>query len=160
MATPTPRLEPITVKPAAPPPIPPRASPGDVDAWARNAAANAPTKRGVLTWCIASLAAMLPWPLLAILATHGYFDRANEAILLFGGITGIPLAILSVVGLSETTMLAVILVVWIAAAIVPALWLWRGRASGQTALIVLALQSAFSLAQAGMGALMIYGKAC
>ncbi len=102
---------------------------------------------------------MLPWPLLAILATHSYFDNRNEAILLFGGITGIPLAILTLVGLSETAMLSLIVLAWIAAAIVPDIWLARRLASRRAIFTLLGVQAAFSLAQAAMGALMIFGKA-
>ena len=52
-----------------------------------------------MSLCLACFVVMLPWPLLAILATHSNFDNGDEASLLFGGITGIPLAILTLVGL-------------------------------------------------------------
>lgn len=101
---------------------------------------------------------MLPWPLLATLATYSYFDNWNEVVLLFGGITGIPLAILSLFGLSEAAVLILILLAWLLAAVVPVVWLARRLTSRRGVLRLYAAQSAFSFAQAALGAMMIFGK--
>ena len=154
-----PLIQDVSMIRAEHPPTEPRGPTGVAEDGGGNAAPHAPTVRGVLGLCLASFAVMLPWPLLAILATHSYFDNRNEAILLFGGITGIPLAILTLVGLSETAMLSLIVLAWIAAAIVPDIWLARRLASRRAIFTLLGVQAAFSLAQAAMGALMIFGKA-
>ena len=109
--------------------------------------------------CLASFGVMVPWPLLGILLTHAYFDNRNEASLLFGGMTGIPLAILALVGLSETAFISLILLVWVATAVVPDIWLARRLSSRRAVFKLLGAQTAFSFAQAAMGAMMIFGKA-
>jgi len=101
---------------------------------------------------------MLPWPLLAILITHSHFDERGEAILLFGGVTGIPLAVLALVGMPEEMFLPLLVLVWIAAAIVPDLLLARRLSSWHAVFNMLGLQAAFSLAQAVIGAMAIVGK--
>lgn len=67
--------------------------------------------------------------------------------------------ILSLVGLSETAFLSLIVLAWIAAAIVPDIWLARRLFSRRAIFTLLGVQAAFSLAQAAMGAMMIFGKA-
>lgn len=112
-----------------------------------------------LALCIGSIAVMLPWPLLGILLLQSSFDRASEAFLFFGGITLFPLMILALFGsTSEEVLVVLLMLVWLAAAVVPGLWL-RGRLSSRTAIgDLLGVQSAFSLAQAVMGAMLIIGK--
>lgn len=123
----------------------------------------APLKVGTplrtLTLYIGSLAVMVPWPLLGILLTRSSFDEASEAFMLFGGITLFPLMILALFGsVSEGVLIALIMLVWLAAATVPVLWLRRRLRSWMAVGIVLSIQSAFSLAQALMGVLLIVGK--
>lgn len=43
-----------------------------------------------------SFAVMIPWPLLGIVLCYSMFDQPDEAVLLFGGITGIPACIAEV----------------------------------------------------------------
>ena len=112
-----------------------------------------------MSLCLASFVVMVPWPLLAILATHSYFDNWDEASLLFGGITGIPLAILTLVGLPPAVFPWRVVLVWVAAAVVPGIWLARRLSSRRAVFILLGVQAAFSFAQAAMGVLMIFGKA-
>jgi hypothetical protein len=102
---------------------------------------------------------MVPWPLFAILMTRSHFNNWNEASLLFGGITGIPIALLALVGLSETALIALVMFVWVAAAVVPNIWLARRLSSRRGVFKLLGVHTAFSFAQAAMGALMIFGKA-
>ncbi len=143
--------------------VPPEAEPRDpfgvYQQHVPKVAPIAPTPRGVLALCLASFGVMLPWPLLGILLTHSYFDKQNEASLLFGGMTGIPLAILALVGLSETAFISLILLVWVAAAVVPDIWLVRRLSSRRAVFKLLGAQAAFSFAQAAVGAMMIFGKA-
>jgi hypothetical protein len=102
---------------------------------------------------------MVPWPLLASLATHSYFDNGDEASLLFGGITGIPIAILTLVGLPPAVFPWLLVLVWVAAVVVPDIWLARRLSSRRAVFMLLGVQAAFSFAQATMGVLMIFGKA-
>ena len=114
--------------------------------------------RGVVALCLGSLAVMAPWPLLATLLTRSSFDDSGEAILLFGGITAIPVVILTALGLPEAMFELLVIGVWCAAAVVPDVWLARRLTSWQTICWLLGVQTAFSFAQAVMGALMIFGK--
>lgn len=106
-----------------------------------------------------SLAVMMPWPLLGILVMRSSFDQASEAFFFFGGITLFPLMILALFGsVAEVVLIVLIMLVWVAAAAVPDVWL-RGRLRSWMAIyVLLGAQSAFSLAQAVMGALLILGK--
>lgn len=88
-----------------------------------------------------------------------YFDNWNDLALLLRGLTGIPLVVLALVGLPEPIFLSLLILAWVAAAIVPHLWLARRLSSRSAVLILLAAQAAFSLAQAAIGAMMIFGKA-
>jgi hypothetical protein len=101
---------------------------------------------------------MLPWPLLAILA-HSYRDNGDEASLLFGGITRITIAILTLVGLPPAWLPPLLVLLWVAAAVVPDIWLASWLFSRRAIFTSLGVQAAFSLAQAAMGAMMIFGKA-
>lgn len=102
---------------------------------------------------------MAPWPLLGILALQSELDRASESFLFFGGITLFPLMILALFGsVSEEVLITLIMLVWLALAVLPDLWLRRRLSSWTTVGILLGIQSAFSLAQAVMGALLVVGK--
>lgn len=114
--------------------------------------------RRTVALCVASFAVMAPWPLLGILALHAQFDHADEASLLFGGITAIPIAILTLIGLPTASLPPILVSLWIAAAVVPDIWFARRLASWRAVLTLLGWQAAFSLAQATMGAMMIVGK--
>lgn len=112
-----------------------------------------------LALCLVSLAVMAPWPLLGIMLAHPYFDRSSEAIGLFGGITLfflIPLALLSVP--SEGLLLTIMMLVWIATALIPDLALRRHLTAWWAVALLLGLQTAFAFAQAVMGLLLIVGK--
>lgn len=112
-----------------------------------------------LALCLGSLAVMTPWPLLGILVMRSSFDQASEEFFFFGGITMFPLMILALFGsVSEDVLIVLMMLVWLAAAVVPDLWLRRRLASWMAIGILLGVQSAFSLAQAVMGALLILGK--
>lgn len=102
---------------------------------------------------------MTPWPLLGVLLMQSLFDKPSEAFFFFGGITMFPLMILALFGSpSEEVLISLIMLVWVAAALIPGLW-FRRRLTSWTAIgVLLAVQSAFSLAQAAMGALLIVGK--
>jgi len=108
---------------------------------------------------LASLAVMVPWPLVGIALTRGLFDQPDEAVWLFGGVTGMALAPLAlVVELTNTVFWVVILGVWCIALVVPAVIVLRIRSSRTAVAVLLSSQAAFSLVQAAMGALMILGK--
>ena len=111
---------------------------------------------------LSSLAAMAPWPLLAILLTYSSFDESGEVALLFGGITSIFLVIpmLFFGSVSEDSFAVIIYVVWVLALLLPPLipLLTRRMRSPYALPVLFAMQSAFSLAQAALGAPMIFGK--
>ena len=113
-----------------------------------------PWLRGVF-----SLVAMLPWPLIGIAAVRTGFEHWNEAFLMFGGLTASPVAMLSLIGLPEWILLTVVVVCWVGAWFGPVLVLGRRARSRGVVLAVLAAQAGFSIAQAAMGVLMIWGKA-
>jgi hypothetical protein len=102
---------------------------------------------------------MVPWPLLGIMLTQPYFDKGSEAFILFGGLTLFPLMILTLFGpVPEEVLILLIMLVWLAAAVVPDVWLRRRLRSWTAIGVLLGVQSAFSLAQAAMGSLLILGK--
>lgn len=113
----------------------------------------------ILALGLGSLAVMAPWPLLGIMLMRPYFDEGSEAFMLFGGVTLFPLMILALLGpVSEELLIALFMLVWLAIAVLPDLWLHRRLGSWLAIGTLLGLQSAFSLAQAVMGALLILGK--
>ncbi len=140
------------------PPTAPSQVPSVDQAVARETRAQRPTLGRALALCAASFGVMAPWPLLAILATQSLFESWNEAALLFGGLTGIPLLILALVGISETVFVSLILIVWFAALLVPHFWFARRVPSRNAVGVLLGLQTGFSFAQAELGALMVVGK--
>lgn len=113
----------------------------------------------ILALFLASLAVMVPWPLLGILLTRTSFDEPSEAFMLFGGITLFPLMILAIFGsVHQNVLIAIFMIVWVAAAVVPGFGLRRRLDSWSSIVGLLGAQTAFSLAQALMGALLIIGK--
>lgn len=142
--------------PTAPPTAP--RNPASAPDARIDAGRHPPTVGRVLSMCLASFGVMIPWPLAGGLLVHGSLDRWDEASLLFGGITGIPLALLSLTGFTEPVFVSLIALVWIAAAIAPNLWLAGRAPTWRSFGAMWALQAAFSLAQAAFGALVILGK--
>lgn len=113
----------------------------------------------MLALCVASLAVMAPWPLLGTLLLHAQFDRPSEAFMFLGGITLFPLLILAVLGNPpEEVLLVIVALVWLAAALLPDFWLRERLVSRGAVVGLLVAQSAFSFAQALMGAMLIIGK--
>jgi hypothetical protein len=112
-----------------------------------------------LALCLGSIAVMAPWPLLGVLFLHSSFDKPSEAFLFFGGLTMFPLMILALFTTpSEAVLIALLMLAWLAAAVIPDLWLRRRLTSWTAIGVLLGAQSAFSLAQAMMGALLVIGK--
>ena len=145
------------------PPVTPSAAPPthpeSIDLSRRLPASKIATPLRTLALCIGSIAVMTPWPLLGILLMQSLFDKASEAFFFFGGITMFPLMILALFGSpSEEVLISLFMLVWVAAAVVPDVWLRRRLRSWTAVGVLLAVQSAFSLAQAAMGALLIVGK--
>ncbi|MBX3407769.1 MAG: hypothetical protein KF869_13505 [Phycisphaeraceae bacterium] len=115
--------------------------------------------RSILALVLGSLAVMVPWPLLGILLMQSSFDRETEAFMLFGGITLFPLMLLALFGApSEEVLIGLMMLVWLATAVVPGLMLRRRLRSWLAIGGLLGVQSAFSFAQAVMGVLLIVGK--
>lgn len=116
------------------------------------------TPRGVLSLWFASFLAMAPWPLMGIMLLQSSFDEPQEAALLFGGITLFPLMVLAFIPTPEFVYVVVLILVWLAAAVVPGPWLRRRLTSWPRIAGLLTAQAGFSIAQAMMGALLIVGK--
>lgn len=109
-----------------------------------------------------SLLVMLPWPLLGMAACLGFslFEKPSETIFLFGSVTMIFLFPIGMIVNSEWIFGVLVGLVWLIALFAP---LWFGKKSLHTRFhvaILLACQSLFSAAQAGLGFLMILGKYC
>ena len=151
-ARPQPSIAPPT------PPTPPTRPPLDVPA-SPPAPSMVGTPLRLLALCLGSLVAMAPWPLLGILLTQSLFDRDSEAFMLFGGITLFTLMVLALFGSpSEEVLIAVLMLVWIAVALLPGA-LFRRRLRSRAAIgVLLGAQSVFALLQAAMGALLVVGK--
>ncbi|MGE3108556.1 MAG: hypothetical protein AB7G11_15650 [Phycisphaerales bacterium] len=141
------------------PSVAPPTRPGVVEPSRRRAPLKIGTPLRMLMLCLASHAVMVPWPLLGILALQSEFNRASESFGFFGGITLFLLMILALLGpVPEEVLISMLMLVWLAAAVVPDLWLRRRLRSRMAIGVLLGIQSAFSLAQALMGALLVIGK--
>ena len=148
-----------SVIPPIAPPTHPATQPGPIGGSRTLALSKIGTPMRTLALCIGSIAVMLPWPLLGILLLQSLFDRPSEAFFFFGGITLFPLMILALFGSpSEEVLITIFMLVWLGAAVVPDLWLRRRLRSWMAIGVLLGVQSAFSLAQALMGALLLVGK--
>lgn len=107
----------------------------------------------------ASLAVMIPWPLLGVLLLHAQLEQASEAFVLLGGITMFPLLILALFGVgSEDALIVIVALVWLGAAIAPWLLLRRRPVPWPMTVAFLVAQSIFALGQAAIGALLVAGK--
>ena len=68
--------------------------------------------------------AMVVWPLVGIAASYSMFSKPTEAVLLFGGFTGVLLLpIYLVFTLSESAFGIAIMIIWMLTWIGPSLWL-------------------------------------
>jgi hypothetical protein len=113
----------------------------------------------LVTFFILALFAVVVWPLLGIVVSDPMFDNNSEAVLLFGGLTALLLLPLYVfVDLSENGFEITIIVIWILSWIVPYVWYASHPRSRPSEILFLAITSAISFAQAGIGFLMILGK--
>jgi hypothetical protein len=102
---------------------------------------------------------MAIWPLLGTLMLRSSFEQPTDAFFFFGGLTLFPLMILAIFGsFSEQVHITIILLVWLAAVVVPVVWYRRSINSWRAIGRLLGAQSAFSLGQAVMGALLMLGR--
>ena len=88
-------------------------------------------------------------------------DGASEFLIPFCGVTAIFL--LPVMHLTEVPgeiLEAVAVAVWFVVLVVPPIVMCRRPRSRKALVVLLALQSAFSFAQAAMGVLMIFSMGC
>lgn len=106
-----------------------------------------------------AFAAMILWPMIGIAFSFSMFDKTSEAVLLFGGLSGLLLLPIYVIfPLSETVFGMAIVVIWLLIWILASVWLTSGTPSRRTQIIGLATLSGISLMQAALGFLMIIGK--
>ena len=102
---------------------------------------------------------MIVWPMLGFAASFSLFDRPSEAVLLFGGVSGlILLPVYAIFPLSETVFGIAITVIWLLIWIGSSFWFTIGTRKRHTQMIVLAVLSSISLGQAALGLVMILGK--
>ena len=129
-----------------PPLEPPEpAGPAEAEGRARRAdpAAVASPSR-TLVRCLASLAVMAPWPLLFILLMRAQFESPSDAGFFFGGITLFPLLVLALFGsISEEATIAILVVVWFAAALLPSPLFRKRLRSKRSVGVMLGVQSLF-----------------
>ena len=103
--------------------------------------------------------AMIIWPVLAIAVSFSLFDRPSEAVLLFGGISGLLLLpVYAIFPFSETVFGTAIIVIRLLIWIGSSFWFTIGPRKRRTQMIVLAVLPVISLGQATLGFLMILGK--
>lgn len=109
---------------------------------------------------LASLAAMLPWPLMAIgfCSSAGLLGEASDSALMFGGITLIFLLPLGFFDPPEWIFAAIFSGVWGLVLVLPALLAASERLRKRHLVFVYVIQAGFSIAQAGLGMLMIVGR--
>ena len=109
---------------------------------------------------LGSLIAMVPWPVLAIsLGTLGsMFEQASDFTLLFGGVTMIFLLPIGVLDPPEWVIALIFAFVWIVVLFLPVLVLARRERRKAHMALFFILQAGFSIAQAGLGLLMIAGR--
>ena len=108
-----------------------------------------------------SLAAMLPWPLIATWLCHSMslIDHVNEVALLFGGATCLFLfPFMLVIPLPESVFAALVILVWILALVLPTFRMTYGQHYGKVGMSTYVLQAMFSIVQAGIGLLIMLGK--
>ncbi len=112
-----------------------------------------------LALCLGSVGVMIVWPLLGIMLMQPSFETASEAFMLFGGVTMFPLMILALFGpVPAQVLIMLIMLVWLSFALLPHVWLRRAPRSWTAVGALFLIQSLCSLAQAGIGALLILGK--
>ena len=117
--------------------------------------------RANIPWMFAaSLIAMLPWPLIAIglCVTGSMFEQSNEFILMFGGVTMIFLLPIGMFDPPEWVFTAIFVVVWVFVLLLPVLFAARRKLQRGHLVVAYVLQTGFSIAQAGLGLLMIVGR--
>lgn len=109
---------------------------------------------------LASLAVMLPWPILGIWAclSLSLFEKSTEAIFMFGSVTMIFLFPLGFVVDSEWVWGALIGVVWLLALLLPVCFRRKSLHPRLHVQLVLIGQTLFSAIQAGLGFLIVLGK--
>ena len=87
------------------------------------------------------------------------FSQPTEAVLLFGGFTGLLLLpIYMVFTLSESALGIAIMIIWILTWIGPSLWLLSRTRTRRLKFVVVSVLSGISLLQSVLGFLMILGK--
>lgn len=123
---------------------------------ARRRSLTQPIRVRLLVLWLVALVMMLPWPLAGIMLNWSQFSGADGAVLFFGGVTMIPLAFLTLVGLPIPVLVTIPLVVWAAVAIVPGFWVRRRELSRRTLITIVGGQVGFSVVQASVGQLMVW----
>ncbi|MEO1524505.1 MAG: hypothetical protein AAFX06_03675 [Planctomycetota bacterium] len=120
-------------------------------AWTDRPAWTVPSLLGM------SLLGMTLWPVLGVAVSYTMFDAPSEALLLFGSFIMIVLIPIYAVTASELVLGGLVIAIWLGIWTGSSLWMasWprRGQLGG---LLILSL---LSLMQAGLGFLMILGKA-
>lgn len=111
---------------------------------------------------LGSLAVMLPWPLLGIVACMvlSLFEEAGEAIFMFGSVTMIILMPLALVVSSEWIFGVLSGMVWLSVLALPRCFPKKSLHPRFHVELVLVCQALFSAIQAGLGFLVVLGKQC
>lgn len=109
---------------------------------------------------IVSAILMLPWPAMAagVCLSRSMFDENSEAILMFGGVTLLFLLPLAILGAAEWVFGILIGIVWLSVFFLPHWLAKRGWKACDNLAFVFVAQTAFSVVQAALGALMVLAK--
>lgn len=124
-----------------------------------NTSTTADLRPRLLPFLTLTFVAMVLWPLLGIAASYSMFSKPTEAVLLFGGLSGILLLpIYLVFTLSESAFGIAIMVIWMLTWIGPSLWFLSRPRPRRLRFTLVAILSGISLFQSALGFLMILGK--
>jgi hypothetical protein len=109
---------------------------------------------------VGSMVAMMPWPMLAfgLCMMGSIFEQPNEFILLLGGVTMLLMLPIGLLDPPEWVMVVTICSVWIIVLALPVLLAAKQRLSKSQLVVALVLQTVFSMAQSGLGLLMLAGR--
>lgn len=107
-----------------------------------------------------SFVAMIPWPASGIALFQSTFENAWEAYFMFGGLTAIPVAYMSILfgGLSNDGFGMILVVVWGLVLVAPPALIVLFRPTRRWIVATLIGQATFSMIQAALGILMVIGK--
>jgi len=107
-----------------------------------------------------SFIAMLPWPLITIgiCVAGSLLEQDSDPALMLGGLTTIFLLPIGVFDPPNWVFISIAIFVWILVLVIPALIACCWNLTKEHQCLAYILQAGFSIAQAGIGLLMLLGR--